>query len=317
LKNGQAGTISGAGPIDRMFWYATGAAFVDGSGAVIAADPGFRAALGLPAEDATGALRALIEREPALQSLLRGEGPQPVRLPGRDGLVELERHPSATGGLLLVRSARLQERLEHGHRSAALSRLVSGVAHDIKNPLNAMALQLALLTEKLPQGEGSGPHLAALREQIGRVNEVVRRFMDVTDPAAPLGYTELGALVADAGALFAHEARRRRMQLVVEPPRGVIRTAGDPARVGSLVLVVLAGAMAATPDGGRVEVAVDCEDGQAVLRLAHAISETDRETGYDIEVTAAAAAALGGALEERREESVVRIVLRLPGSERS
>ena len=84
--------------------------------------------------------------------------------------------------------------------------MIAGVAHDIKNPLNAMALQLAILSEKL-SGEArrpglTVPHLSALREQIGRVNEVVRRFLDVTDPAAPLGYVELGALLADLTALL-------------------------------------------------------------------------------------------------------------------
>jgi signal transduction histidine kinase len=305
-----------------MFCYSTGAAYIDRTGAVIAADPGFLSALGLPAQDPSGALRALAEERPALRALLGGDGPDLIRLPagqGRGGEeLELCRHAAAAGALFLVRSPRLQEKLEHGLRSAALSRLVAGMAHDIKNPLNAMALQLALLSEKLsPDGAAAAPHLAALREQIGRVNDVVRRFMDVTDPAAPLGYTELGALLADAGALFGHEARRRRIQLVVQPAHGTVRTAGDPARVGSLVLVLLAGAMAATPDGGRVEAAVEVEGGEAVLRLVHAVGEGELETGYDGEVTAAAAAGLGGALLGEREEGVSRIVLRLPRSERA
>jgi len=299
-----------------MFRYATGAAFIDSAGAVLGADPGFRAALGLPAEDTSGALRALAEKDAALRGLLRGDGPPAIRVAGRDGAVELERHPAESGAVLLVRSARLQERLEHALRSAALSRLMAGMAHDIKNPLNAMALQLALLSEKLGPRDASAPHLGALRDQVGRVNDVVRRFMDVTDPAAPLGYTELGALVADVGALFGHEARRRRIQLVLEPPRGVVRIAGDPARVGSLVLVLLAAAMAAAPDGGRVEGGVDLEDGQAVLRLVHAVADEERETGYDMEVIAGAAGALGGSLTGQREEGVARMTLRLPRSER-
>ncbi len=302
----------------KMLSYATGAAFIDRTGAVVAADPGFLAALGLPAHDPTGALRTLAEGSPILRALLGGDGPDHVRLPSGAGELLLTRHAAEGGSLLLVRTSGLQERLEHGLRSAALSRLVSGVAHDIKNPLNAMSLQLALLSEKLsPDGAAGVPHLSALREQIGRVNEVVRRFMDVTDPGAPLGYTELGALVCDAGALFGHEARRRRVQLVIQPPRGVVRTAGDPARIGSLVLVLLAGAMAATPDGGRVEAAVEAEDGQAVLRLAHAVGDGERESGYDRGVVEIAALSLGATLTDREEEGVEHVLLRLPRIERT
>ena len=73
------------------------------------------------------------------------------------------------------------------------------------------------------------------------------------------------------------------------------RAAGDPARVGRLLLLLLAGAMAATPDGGRVEAGVETEGGRAVLRLAHAVGDGEREPGYDMEVIAAAAAPGWGA----------------------
>jgi signal transduction histidine kinase len=197
--------------------------------------------------------------------------------------------------------------------------VVGGVAHDIKNPLNAMALQLAILAEKLGgQGEvAAGPHLDALREQVGRVNEVVRRFLDVIDPAAPLGYVDLGAMLGDVAGLFAHEARRRRIQLVVEPARGAARAEADPGRLGRLLLVLLAAAMAATPDGGRVEAGVEAEDGQAILRLSHALADGGQETGYEREVLAEAASGLGASLAERREEGVVRVVLRLSRGRRA
>lgn len=303
-----------------MVHYASGAAYLDRTGAVVAADPGFLAALGLPAHDPTGALRQRAESAPALRAFLGGEGPDAVLLDLGDGQLELRRHGGAGGALVVVRGAELQECLEHCERSTALSRVIGGVAHDIKNPLNAMALQLAILSEKLAaedeRAAAAGAHLGALREQVARVNEVLRRFMDVADPGAPLGYVEVGPLLADVAGLFAHEARRRRVQLVVEPARGAARTASDPARVGRLLLVLLAGAMAVTPDGGRVEASVETDDGRAIFRLSHAVGDGEPESGYDRGVVAAAAAALGAALTERQEEGVEYLVLRLPRIER-
>jgi signal transduction histidine kinase len=305
-----------------MLTYASGAAFIDRTGVVLAADSGFLAALGLAEGDPTGALRVRAEQSPELRALLRGDGPDLLRLQGGGGeAVELARHSAPAGALVLVRTAQLQDRIEHGFRSQALSRLAAGVAHDIKNPLNAMALQLAILSEKLsaqPEaGAVGGAHLTSIREQIGRVNEVLRRFLDVADPSAPLGYTELGGLLQDATALFAHEARRRRIELVLEGARGAPRTGGDPARVGRLVLVLLAGAMAAMPDGGRLEAGLGAEEGNAVLRVTHALGDGATETGYDLGVAAAAASALGGTLTEERTDGVNRLVLRLPGIERA
>ena len=306
-----------------MLTYASGAAFIDRSGAVVAADGGFLAALGLEGRDPTGALRARAAAQPKLSALLRGEGPDVVQVPGNGGeLLELIRHVADGGGLLLLaRSGLLQERLEDACRAAALSRLAAGVAHDIKNPLNAMALQLALLSEKLsgqPEaGRAGGPHLASIREQIGRVNEVVRRYLDVADPAAPLGYTDLGRLLQDVVALLGHELRRRHVELVLAGPRAGPRTDCDPARVGRLVLVLLAGAIAETPDGGRLEVSLGAEGGEAVLQLVHAAGDGAPDPGYDSGVCAAAAHALVGSLAEERTDGLARLALRLPGIERT
>lgn len=298
--------------------YASGAAFLDASGDLSAADAGFLETLGLPAEGAAAALRERAAASPALQALLAGAGPEVAEVAGAQGaVVELSRSRGAGGLLLLARSAGLQERLEHGLRSRVLSRVVAGVVHDVKNPLNAMSLQLAILAEKLGDAASvAGPHLSALREQVGRVNEVLRRFLEVADPGAPMGYTDLGALLQDGAALLVHEARRRRVELVVEVQRGGVRTPCDPGRVGRLLLVLVAGALASTPDGGRVELALRAEGEQAVLRVAHSAGVDDGGAAEDLELGGAAARALGGEALAERDGGVRRVVLRLPGIER-
>lgn len=300
----------------------TGAAFVDPSGTVLAADPGFLSGLGLQGDDPTGALRSWAETSPAFRSLLAGEGPAVARLERSDGArIEVERVAGAAGVLLLVRPPEWQECLEHVARSEGLTRLAAGLVHDIKNPLNAMSLQLALLADKLsasPEAAGaSSAHLGALRDQVARVNEVLRRFLDVTDPSAPLGFTDVGALAADVASLFAHDARRRRVALTVEAHAGAVRTAADPARVGRLLLGMVARALAATREGGRLAVRAVAEAEWAVVRLGQGAGDPGPETGYDIEVASATARALGGDLEVLHEGGERRTVLRLPRNDRS
>src|SRR5512142_3076671 len=242
-----------------MHPFAAGAAFLDRSGAVVGADPAFRGLLGLPDLDAGGALHARADADPALRAFVSGEGPATVAVSGADGVsVELERVATDGGALLVARVAGLGEALEHAMRSIALGRVASGIVHDIKNPLNAMALQIALLGEKLSGSDAASAsaagHLAALRDQVARVNEILRRSLDVADPGAPLGFTDVGALLTDAVALLGHEARRHRIEATVNAPAGAIRTSCDPERVARLVLGLIARALAETPDGGRLAV---------------------------------------------------------------
>jgi signal transduction histidine kinase len=306
----------------EMHLLAAGAAFVDRSGAIVAADPGFVESLGLAGDDPTGSLRARVGDVPELRALLAGDGEEKVvRVPVRDGVtVELERIPSGPGALLVVRTPRVDEWLEQAMRSSGLVRLASGVAHDIKNPLNAMSLQVALLGEKLAQSPeasaAAAAHLRAVRDQIARVNEVLRRFVDVADPGAPLGYTDVGALLADIASLFAHEGRRRRMTLSVDAQAGTVRSSSDPARAGRLLLGLFARALAETPDGGRLVGRADARGKSAIVELEHTPGDPDPDLRYYSEVARAAAKGLGGGFTLDRRPDLVKLSLALPRIER-
>jgi signal transduction histidine kinase len=297
-----------------------GAALVDRSGTLLAADAGFLTRMGLEGPDPAAALRARAEASPELRALLSGEGPALATLPDGDGAVDVERVPAADGAFLVARDAGARELGEHALRSQVLARVVAGVAHEIKNPLNAISLRMALL-EGLDgasdAAQAAAGHIGAVREQIGRVNEVVRRLVDATDPGAPLGYTDVASLLNDVACLFGYEARRRRVEVAVAAPPGSVRTRRDPARVARLMLVLYGRALAATPDGGRLAARVRTQGAQALLEVDHAADDSATDLGYDWDVLAAGASALGGKLEQvRTEAGLWRLTLALPGSER-
>jgi len=60
---------------------------------------------------------------------------------------------------------------------------MSGVAHEVKNPLNAMVLQLEVLKVRLgEQGDKVRPQVDILGEEIRRLDRVVKTFLDFTRP---------------------------------------------------------------------------------------------------------------------------------------
>lgn len=117
-----------------------------------------------------------------------------------------------TSALLVLRDAepvrRLESELELARRLSAIGRLTRGVAHEVKNPLNAMAIHLDLLKAKVP-GQEVGRHVAVIRHEIDRLDRVVKAFLDFTRPVevrlrpASLAEVALGVrdlLAADASA---------------------------------------------------------------------------------------------------------------------
>ena len=88
--------------------------------------------------------------------------------------------------LLRVRDAEgateVESQLEVVSRLEAINRLTGGVAHEIKNPLNAIAARLALL-ESIVEGDAEAEgEIRVVADEIQRLDRVVRTFLDFTQP---------------------------------------------------------------------------------------------------------------------------------------
>jgi signal transduction histidine kinase len=112
-------------------------------------------------------------------------GQEPLRL-----LVNLEILPTANekgGAMITLRDAegrrQVQSQLDLSERLAAISRITGGVAHEIKNPLNAISLRLEVLRtrigQELPEANGE---LDIISEEVTRLDRVVKTFLDFTRP---------------------------------------------------------------------------------------------------------------------------------------
>ena len=297
-----------------------GSAFLDASGRVLVADAEFRALLGLPAGDESAALQRRAGADPALAKLLQGKGPKSVCLAAAEGAPACKLSSVRSDAGLLLRAspsdgALAAPAIEYAMQALALVRLAGSVAHEVKNPLNAMALQLALLGDKIetsePLASACAGNLGSLKNQIGRINEVVRRFLDVADPT-PAGGFDAGSLLSDAANLFGHEARRRRIALVCQAGTGTVRAAGDPGRAARLLLGLLWNAVTSTPTGGKLDVRAAGTISEAILSVEHTRGAPDPALSWVRDVVAAAALEMGGRLEEASEGDNVRAALVLP-----
>jgi hypothetical protein len=294
-----------------------GAAFLDESRSVLAADDGFLAALGLPAQSASAGLLARAAVEPTLSALLGGAGPPVVTLRGAgDALLELERLPSTGGLVLLLRSPDDQARLERAGLATSLARLAEGLAHDVKNALNAMALQLALVAEKLDAAAGATvrTQLSDLHAQVAKVDDLVRRFVDVAAPAADASL-DLSAVLVDLAGLHTHALRRGHLRLDLRRPPASAPLAAVPARAVGLLLALFGTAVGEAADDTALEIEILDGPEHAAVTLRYTAAAAGAPPGPDVEVAAGCALALGGGLERSCRGQGVSLALRLPRGE--
>jgi signal transduction histidine kinase len=213
------------------------------------------------------------------------------------------------------------------------------VSHELRTPLTAIRGHVDALREGLADdAEARDASLAVIRAEADRLARLVGDLVDLARLEAhrfPLDEqeVELKRLVEQGYRSFAEEARRRdiRYELAVGADP-VLLTDGD--RVLQVVSNLLANAFSWTPDGGRISLALEQENGSvsvAVTDSGPGIAPADRErvfrafvsekgggTGLGLAISRELAQALGGELEL---VSVVgrgsRFELRLPHTARA
>jgi signal transduction histidine kinase len=130
------------------------------------------------------------------------------------------------------------------------------VAHEVKNPLNAMVLQLEILKSKLEGTDASvEPQIETLSTEIRRLDRVVKTFLDFTRPVelrpAP---TDLAELVREVFTLAEPQALENHVRLVLTPDGTLPRLEIDPDLMKQALLNLVLNGCQAMPAGGELRI---------------------------------------------------------------
>ena len=181
------------------------------------------------------------------------------------------------GILLVVRNlayvSQMQSTIAYSRKLVALGRLTAGIAHEVKNPLNAMMIHLELLRTKIrkaalvPAGavdadlvgrgdEGLLQHVGVIETEIRRLDEVVQGFLKFTRPEdLRLQAVRVSALFAEVLPIVEPEARKYNVRVVVDASHGQLAVNGDAAMLRQALLNLAMNACQAMQNGGTLRLA--------------------------------------------------------------
>jgi PAS domain S-box-containing protein len=160
------------------------------------------------------------------------------------------------GALLTMRDAesvrRLENEIELSRRLAAIGRLTSGVAHEVKNPINAIVLHVEVLKEKLAQMDApTQRHLEVISSEIRRLDRVVQTLVDFTRPVElRLVDVDLRRIVEDVIVLSAPDAERQRVHLRHDITKEPLNALVDADLIKQGLLNVILNGVQSMPNGG-------------------------------------------------------------------
>jgi signal transduction histidine kinase len=193
--------------------------------------------------------------------------------------------------LLRVRDAEgateVESQIEVVSRLEAINRLTGGVAHEIKNPLNAIAARLALL-ESIVEGDAEAEgEIRVVADEIQRLDRVVRTFLDFTQPLQvqreELDLCEIARSVVE---IVRPDAANRDVAVVFQGGR--LPALGDRDLLFQAVMNIVVNAVEATPAGGEVMVDASEADQHCRLRITDTgpgIPETVRKKMFQLYFT--------------------------------
>jgi len=164
----------------------------------------------------------------------------------------------------------VQSLVSYSAKLAALGRLTSGVAHEVRNPLNAMMIHLELLRERL--GEASGDvrqSLEVIGGEIRRLDRVVQGFLRFVRPQElALKRLDVNALLASVVALLEAEWGSRGVRFVLETAPDVPDLSADEELLRQAFLNILQNAGQAMPKGGVVTLRTESDQRAVRVTIA-------------------------------------------------
>jgi nitrogen-specific signal transduction histidine kinase len=190
--------------------------------------------------------------------------PEPVQVPGAgERLILTNVVRGADGapmGVLLVSRnlaylSQVETTLKYSRKLAALSRLTSGIAHEIKNPLNATMIHLELLRLQLTDRPEAEQHVAVIAAQVRRLDEVLQGFMKFTRPEdLHLEPVELSEVFDNLRPVLGVEAGKHQVELRIDVPASLPMVDGDANLLEQAFLNLSLNAFQAMPDGGKLTI---------------------------------------------------------------
>ena len=177
------------------------------------------------------------------------------------------------GALLTMRDAesvrRIENEIELSRRLAAIGRLTSGVAHEVKNPINAIVVHLELLREKMRESDpDTFRHMDVIGREIHRLDRVVEMLVDFNRPVElRLSDFDLRRLIEDVASLASPEAAKQGVEIKTQLGKDPLLVRADADLIKQALLNVVLNGVQSMSNGGALNISTRQQDSAATIEV--------------------------------------------------
>lgn len=177
----------------------------------------------------------------------------------------------------LAEKERLEYEMQRSEKLASLGRLVTGVAHELRNPIGVVKATVQVMESEYRDIGDLKEFTTVIKEQVDRQNRVIQELLDFGRPSKQIAQpVNINSLMEKVLTFTSPMLRQHNILLDVRFDNNLPLVLIDPSKINQVFVNMILNAIQATPEGGRLFIETGAEDQFILIKF--------RDTGLGIEL---------------------------------
>ena len=169
-------------------------------------------------------------------------------MPGETGQIALAINKMA---ISLAEKERLEYEMQRSERLASLGRLVTGVAHELRNPIGVVKAAVQVMEKEYSQTPGIKDYTTVIKEQIDRQNRVIQELLDFGRPSKEMIQpVNINSLLEKVLTFTLPMLNQSDIRVEVSFAADLPKILADPSRIKQVFVNLILNSIQAMPEGG-------------------------------------------------------------------